>query len=238
MNKHANLAKKIDVSALKKYQGIQSSIIPFSSRYYFYLASWDKTPTDFPRFSNVWLITPDNQRILFSDPGNSSSIVCIYHDFDEIMGSSISIEWIDKKHLKVRCKSENDLHKLELDFHVKETIASKILISMAGGPPTPFSVSKPMTRISDFLINRIIAKSGSAIVGITETGQPFYHGDAEKIFMITQGSASYNNKELGMVSKPTWPITFGDAVPFVKPTIKIGTLYIPFEQEMLVDCVT
>lgn len=223
----------MDLSALKKYHGIQSSIIPFSSQYYFYLASWDNTPTDFPQFTNIWLITPDNHRMLFSDPPDSSKIVCIYHDFDEIIASSINIDWITENHLQVRCTSLDDLHKLEVDFRVKETISAKILIAMAGGPPTPFRVSKLMIKLSDFLVNRLIATSGSAILGVTETGKPFYHGETEKLLHITQGSASYNNNGLGKVSKPTWPITFGEAVPYVKPVIKLGTLYIPFEQEML-----
>jgi hypothetical protein len=90
-----------------------------------------------------------------------------------------------------------------------------------------------MIRLSNFLVNRIVADSGFAIIGVTETGQPFYHGDTEKLFHITQVSASYNNRDLGIVSEPTWSITFGDAVPIVKPTIKLGTLHIPFEQEML-----
>ena len=223
----------MDISALKQFHGIQSSITALSSRYYLYLASWDKTPTEFPRFSNIWLVTPDDHRILFSDPPKSSSIVCIYHDFDEIIGSSINVNWIAEDHLQVRCNSVDDLHTLEFDFLVKETVSSKILISVASGPPTPFKVSRPMIKLSNFLVNKIIAGSGSVFVGVTETGQPFYHGDTERLYHITQGSVIYNNKDIGMVSKPTWPITFGDAVPFVKPTIKLGTLHIPFEHEML-----
>ena len=68
-----------DLSSLKPYHGYQSSIIPLSRGYYFYLASWDSTPTQFSRFSNVWLVTPENKRFLFSDPPASSEIVCICH---------------------------------------------------------------------------------------------------------------------------------------------------------------
>jgi hypothetical protein len=42
-----------------------------------------------------------------------------------------------------------------------------------------------------------------------------------------------NGEDLGDVSSPTWPVEFGDAVPFVQPVIKLGTLYIPYEQEMM-----
>lgn len=223
----------MDPSKFKKYQGIQSSIIPLTSQYYFYLASWDSTPTFHPKFTNIWLITPNNHRMLFSDPTSSSKIVCIYHDFDEIIGSSIAVKWENENRLNISCKSIDELHDLTVNIQVKETLSSKILISLAGGPPTPFRVSKSMVKLSDFLINGIIAKSGSAILGTTETGQPFYHGETERILHITQGSAYYNKKELGKITNPTWPITFGDAVPFFKPIIKLGSLYIPFEQEML-----
>lgn len=225
----------MDISKLKKFHGYQSSITPFSSQYYFYLAIWDNTPTPLPQFSNIWLITPENHRILFSDPPESSDIVCLYHDFHEIHGSSIFMEWITENHLQLRCTSLNGLHKLEVDFLVKETLSSKLLIAIAGGPPTPFRVSEPMLKISDFLVNQIVAKGGSAIAGVTETGQLFYHGETERLFQITQCSAFYNDMDLGGRSKPTWPIAFGDAVPFVVPTIKLGTLYIPFEQEMIED---
>lgn len=67
----------IELSQLRPFHGYQSSIIPLSSKHYFYLASWDKTPTQFPGFSNVWLISPDDRRILFSDPPASSEIVSI-----------------------------------------------------------------------------------------------------------------------------------------------------------------
>jgi len=223
----------MDPNKLKKYHGIQSSIIPLSSQYYFYLASWDKTPTDFPGFTNFWLITPDDHRMLFSDPPESSKIVCIYHYFNEIIGSCITVEWADEKHLKIDCNSKDGLHHLKVDIQVKETLSSKILLKLASGPPTPFRVSKPMVGLSNLLINRIIAKTGSAFLGVTETGQPFYHGETEKIFHITQGSAQYNKKDLGMITNPTWPITFGDAVPFHRPILKLGNLRIPFEQEML-----
>ncbi len=161
--------------------------------------------------------------------------MCIYHDFDEIIGSSIKVNWVAEDHLQVRCNSEDDLHRLEFDFLVTETVTSKILISVAAGPPAPFKVSRPMVKLSNFLVNKIIAGSGSVIVGVTETGQPYYNGDTERQFHITQGSVIYNNKDIGVVSEPTWPVTFGDAVPFVKPVIKLGTLHIPFEQEMLGD---
>mgnify|MGYP000134033211 CR=1 FL=1 len=75
-----------DISSLKPYHGYQSSIIPLTSGYYVYLASWDQTPTEFSHFTNVWLITPEDNRILFVDPPACSPIVCLYHQFDEIYG--------------------------------------------------------------------------------------------------------------------------------------------------------
>jgi hypothetical protein len=84
-------------------------------------------------------------------------------------------------------------------------------------------------------VNQIVARGGSVIAGVTETGQPFYHGDTERLFQITACSAADNNVDLGGRSQPTWPITFGDAVPYVVPVLKLGTLYIPFAPEMIAD---
>jgi hypothetical protein len=223
----------MDITTLRPFHGYQSSIVPLAAGYYFYLASWDKTPTPFPHFTNIWLITPDNHRLLFADPPASSAIVCLYHEFDEILGAAITMTWETESHVRLRCASLDGGHKLEIDFRVQETLAAKVLLALAGGSPTPFRVSAPMLKLSDFLVNRIVAKGGSAIAGVTETGQPFYHGDTERLFQISACSAAHNGLDLGGRSRPTWPVTFGDAVPYVVPVLKVGTLYIPFAPAML-----
>jgi hypothetical protein len=90
-----------------------------------------------------------------------------------------------------------------------------------------------MVAVSNFLVNTLVAKGGSALWGNTETGQPFYHGDTEKLFPAQGGSLSVNGENLGTITSPTWPVEFGDAVPYVKPVLKLGTLFIPFERDMV-----
>jgi hypothetical protein len=51
--------------------------------------------------------------------------------------------------------------------------------------------------------------------------------------LVKKGSAMVNDRDLGEISSPTLPIEFGDGVPFVQPVIKLGNLYVPFEDEML-----
>lgn len=223
----------MDISSLKPYHGYQSSITPLTSGYYVYLASWDQTPTKIPHFSNVWLITPEDTRILFADPPASSPIVCLYHEFHEIYGAAITLNWRSENRLKVQCKSLDGQFDLDIDYHLEETWASRLLIALGGGPPTRFRLSRPMLAVSNFLVNLLAAKSGASLLGTTETGQPFYHGDAEKLFIITGGSLSLNSENLGTITQPTWQIEFGDAVPYYNPVLKLGTLFIPFEQNML-----
>ena len=223
----------MDVSTLKAYHGYQSSIIPFSGGYYLYLASWDSTPTAFSSFSNLWVITPEDKRMLFSDPPDSSEIVCVYHDFHEIYGASISLDWVSGDHLLIQCASSDGDHELRIELHMDETLASRLLVAVASSPPTQFMVSKPMVAVSNFLVNLLMAKGGAAMVGKTETGQPFYHGASDRVMLVKKGFATMNGKDLGHVSGPTWPVEFGDGVPFVQPVIKQGTLYIPYEEGML-----
>jgi hypothetical protein len=223
----------MDLSSLKPYHGHQSSLIPFTSGYYLYLASWDSTPTSFASFSNLWVITPEDRRMLFADPPASSDVVCIYHDFHEIYAASISLDWVSEDDLLVQCGSLDGDHELSIEFHLQETVASRLLVSLASSPPTRFIVSKPMVAVSNFLVNLLIARGGSRLVGKTETGQPFYHGASERVMLVRKGSAVMNRKDLGKVSSPTWPIEFGDAIPFAQAVIKLGTLYIPFEEQML-----
>ncbi len=84
-------------------------------------------------------------------------------------------------------------------------------------------------------MNALVAKGGSVLVGKTETGQPFYHGDTERLFQVAGGSLSLNGEDIGTVSEPTWSIAFGDAVPYNRAVIKLGTLYIPYEQTMVAE---
>jgi hypothetical protein len=223
----------MDLSKLKAYHGYQSSIIPLSSDYYFYLASWDRTPTEFSHFSNIWLITPDDKRILFSDPYASSEIVCIYHRFHEILGSSISLDWASENQLHIKCTSLDETNKLNIEIHLQESLLSRLLVSIASSPPTSLRVSKPIVAVSNLLVNLLVTKGGSTLVGKTETGQPFYLGEIERLYQVGGISVSLNGEDLGKVSSPTWPLEFGDGVPFGEPVIKLGTLWIPFEQDMV-----
>jgi hypothetical protein len=223
----------IDISRLRPFHGYQTSITALSRDYYFYLASWDSTPTRLPRFSNVWLVTPENIRILFSDPPASSQIVSIYHDFQEIYGASITVDWTTKSELHVHCTSLDGAYDLDASFVVRESLASRLLVAIGSGPPTPFRISTPVVAVSNFLVNALAAGGGSVLVGRTETGQPFYQGETERLFQVVGGSISLNGEDIGTPTSPSWSIEFGDAVPFFKPVVKLGTLYIPFEQEMV-----
>jgi hypothetical protein len=225
----------MDLSLLKAYHGYQSSFIPFSSAYYLYLASWDNTPTSFSSFSNLWVVTPEDKRILFADPPGSSEIVCIYHDFHEVYSASISLDWVSENHLLIQCVSHNGDYELYVEFYLHETLSSRLLVALASSPPTRFMISKPMVAISNFLVNLLVTKGGSTMFGKTETGQPYYNGAVDRLMLVKKGSATMNGKELGNVSSPTWPIEFGDTCPSVQPVIKLGTLYIPYEEEMLED---
>jgi hypothetical protein len=228
-----DLGTTIDTSRLHPFHGYQTSIIPLASNYYFYLASWDENPTPFPHFSNVWLITPDDRRILFSDPPASSEVVCIYHVFHEIYAASIAVDWITETQIQVQCKSADGAFDLDAKFDVRESLLSRLLVAMGSGPPTPFRTSRPIIALSNFLLDALVTKSGSMLLGRTETGQPYYHGETDNLFRIAGGSMVLNGEDIGPLTSPTWSLEFGDSVPFFKPVIKLGTLYLPFEQEVI-----
>lgn len=223
----------MDLSSLKPYHGYQTSIIPLSSNYYFYLASWDRTPTPYPRFSNVWLVTPDDKRILFADPLASSDIVCIYHEFHEIYGASIEVGWITENELHIQCKSLDDAYDLQVALYLRESLTARLLVAIGSGPPTRFRTTNAVVTASNFLVNSLVAGSGSVLVGKTETGQPFYHGQTERLFQVAEGSVSLNGEDIGAVTRPTWSVEFGDAIPYSNSVVKLGTLYIPFEPGLI-----
>jgi hypothetical protein len=223
----------MDISNLKPFHGYQSSIIPLTSGHYFYLASWDSTPTQIPRLSNVWFVTPENKRILFADPSASSEIVCIYHQFDEIYGASINLEWTSPMDLQIGCQSTQGDYNLKATFKLPQSLASRLLVAIGGGPPTRLNTSKVVLTASNFLLNLLVARGGATLLGRTETGQLFYNGHTDSLFQVLSGSVSLNGESLGTVTNPTWPIEFGDATPFYNPVLRLGTLYIPFEHDLI-----
>ena len=219
---------QIDPSVLKPFHGHQSSFLPLTSGHYLYLASWDSTPTPYQEFSNVWLITPKDKRILFVDPQEASRVVTIYHDFHEIHGASIQMQWTAGDKLRVVCESDDARRRLSFTLLLEETLWSRVLLAINAGPPSRFRLSRPVIRISDFLVNTLVARGGSCLLGRTETGQPFYHGETEHLYLVRGGAADLNGRDLGSFTAPTWSLEFGDAVPFTQPVLKVGSLYIPF----------
>lgn len=219
----------VDPSILKPFHGYQSSLLPLTSGHYIYLASWDSTPTQFKDFSNLWLITPEDKRLLFVDPLGASEIVCIYHEFQEIHGASIRLSWTGDSQLRVVCESDDAHYRLTATLLFQETFWSRLLLAIGAGPPSPIRLSSPVIRISNFLVNLLVARGGSSLLGNTETDQPFYHGETEKLYLVQGGTAVLNGQDLGSFTIATWPLAFGDAVPFKQPVLKLGTLYIPFE---------
>ncbi|MFL7814285.1 MAG: hypothetical protein ACK2TT_06945 [Anaerolineales bacterium] len=227
MPEHDSL-HKLDPASLKPYHGYQSSFLPLDSGHYLYLASWDSTPTPYEKFSNLWLITPEDKRILFADPAGSSAVVTLYHEFQEILGASIGMKWTGADQIRIQCESDGSYYQLSATLLVKETRKSRLLLKLGAGPPSRFRMSKPVIRISNFLLDSLVARGGACLLGRTETGQPFYHGETEHLYLVTGGAVTLNGRDLGSFSVPTWPVEFGDAVPFTQPVLKIGTLYIPF----------
>lgn len=223
----------MDPSILKAFHGYQSSFIPFSSAYYLYLCRWDSTPTSFSSFSNIWVVTPEDNRILFADPLDSRDIPCIYHDFHEVYGASITLDWASENHLLVQCASDTGDQELNFELAVRETLSSRLIAALAPSRPTRFTVSRTMIALANFLMNLLVTKGGTTMSGMTETGQPFYVGASERLMLIERGSATVNGMDLGDVSSPTWPVEFGDFVPCVQPVIRLGTLYIPYEEDTL-----
>jgi hypothetical protein len=218
----------VNPSSLKPFHGYQSSLLPLTSGHYIYLASWDSTPTQFKEFSNLWLITPEDKRLLFVDPLEASEIVCIYHEFQEIYGASIQLNWTGDDQLRVVCESDDARYRLTATLLVQQTFWSRLLLAIGAGPPSPFRLSSPVIRISNYLVNLFVARGGSTLLGRTETNQPFYHGETENLYLVKGGTAALNGQDLGSFTVATWPVEFGDAVPFKQPVFKIGTLYIPF----------
>jgi hypothetical protein len=150
----------MDISQLLPFRGLHTSLIHFSSGYAFRISDWASTPTEYGAFSNLWMVTAEDHRILFADPAASGNVVCIYHNFNEVHGASISINRPGQTDLCLNMQAE-DGAVLEMNLYLIENLTTRFITAISRAMPTSLALRDPMIRFADILMSKYIAKGNT-----------------------------------------------------------------------------
>lgn len=193
----------------------------FESGHCIWLLEFPSTPTRFDSYTELWIITPDGKRILYTDPKAATEEVLKYHDFDQTNSASITC---DTSHSQISVTMEaTDGTSLELTASASQTFGTRVLNTVIALTPAVILQSRMGTTISTLSLNLLLDANGLIVAGRTETDRR-YRLDAERIQRITDASATLDGSELGALDSPTRPIEFGDAKTTADALYVPGTL--------------
>jgi len=219
----------MDISQLKPYRGLHTSLIHFDSGYVFRISNWTQTPTEFGSFSNLWMVTGEDRRILFADPPASGSVVCIYHNFDDVVGARISVLQPSHSNLTMSMHAL-DGTLVEMTLHLADTFPTRLLASISHSMPKSLASRDTMIRFANKLTSSWVAKGKSVTAGHTDTGQPFFVGETDLLYLIKDGNAQLNGNSLGRVCPPSRKVGFGEFEAVPQAYVIVGTLYLPYSR--------
>lgn len=195
----------------------------FESGHCFWFLAFTDTPTRFDAYTELWIITPDGERVLYTDPEPATEEVQKYHDFDQVNGATISC---DIAHSRFGVTMEaTDGTDLELTASAGQTIETRILNTVIALTPDAILQSSTGTTVSTRSLNLLLDANGLKVAGRTETDRR-YRLDAERIQQITDASGTIDGRDLGGLSPPNRPIEFGDAKTTADPLYVPGILHL------------
>lgn len=218
-----------ETGTLQPFSGHQIPGVCFGSGHCFWLFDFASTPTDVGPYTDVWMVTPDDERVLYTDPEEAAREVVKYHEFDRTAGASISWARPDPEAVVVTTEGD-DGTVLELDVSLGRTRGTRLLNGMLAATPRLLLRSRVGTAISTLSVNLLVDANGTRVAGRTETGRRF-RTDASRVRSVTNASATLNGTDLGRLVRPSRPIEFGDAKTTGEPLFVSCELYLERRQQ-------
>lgn len=206
--------------------GFPGTFVPglcFESGHCFWLLSFTDTPTRFDAYTELWIITPEGERVLYTDPEPAAEEVQKYHDFDQVNGATITCDISDNR-VDVSMEAIDETE-LELTAVAGQTIGTRILNTVIALTPDVILQSRMGTTVSTLSLNFLLDANGLKVAGRTETDRR-YRLDATRIQQITDASGTLDGRDLGSLSPPSHPIEFGDAKTTADALYVPGTLHL------------
>jgi hypothetical protein len=218
-----------ETGTLQPFSGHQIPGICFGSGHCFWLFDFTSTPTDVGPYTDVRVITPDDERVLYTDPEEAAREVVKYHEFDRTVGASIS--WVRSgPETVVVTMGADDGTALELDVSLGRTRGTRLLNGMLAATPGLFLRSGVGTTIGTLSVNLLVDANGTRVAGRTETGRRF-RTDVSRVRSVTNASATLNGTDLGRLVRPAPPVEFGDAKTTGEPLFVSCELYLERRQQ-------
>lgn len=194
---------------LEPFSGHVVPGVCFESGHCFWLLDFAATPTAFESFAELWVITPDGERVLYVDPEPAAAEVLRYHRFDRVRGASIAREQPTRGTAAVTVAGD-DGAVLDLRLALGLTTGTRLLNAMLAVTPRPLLGSRVGAALATYSLNRLLDANGLKVAGRTETGRR-YRLDAARLLTVATADATLDGRDLGERVPPTRPIAFGDA---------------------------
>lgn len=209
---------------LQPFRGIQSPGICFSSGHCLVLNNYSSAPTSIEAFDEIWIVTPDGERLLYTDPPKAGSYTETYHDFDRVVGAAITWKQANKERVALHLDGDDGT---VLDMRADLGGSPKIRVLNTIMSLTPQSILRTSIgqTVSTLTLGQLIESNGLKVAGVTETREP-YRVEADSIRLVTSATATLNNEDLGEVGPLNRMIEFGDHKVPNDPLITFGALYL------------
>lgn len=213
-----------ETAELRRFHGRFTSGICFDSGHCVWVFNWERTPTSIGSYSDVWVITPDGDRLLYADPPEAGPFVEKYHDFDRTNGATIAWDRLDDSAVELRLDGEDDTS-LELRVELGSSPATRFLNTVSALTPSPVLRTSIGQAISNLSLASVMDVNGLKVAGTTETGEP-YRFEADRMRVVETASAALNGTELGEFGPPDRPIEFGDVKTPDDPFFAVADVYL------------
>lgn len=215
--------------SLHPFSGFLVPGMCFTSGHCVWLLNMESTPTPIGSYKEVWVITPDDERILYVDPVDAGPYVELYHNFDQIVGADITWELADTSGITAKMNAD-DGTTLFIQASLGSSTGTRLLNAITTMTPQPVLRTTIGKWVSNFSFGVLMDANGSKVAGITDGNEP-YRLEAETLRVITEASVTLNEADLGTISQPDGRIEFGDAVVPNEPFVSFGDLFLPFATE-------
>jgi len=181
--------------------------IYFSNGYCLMPLNFSSTPTNWGAYSEMWLITPEDKRILYVDPEEAGNIVCTFHHCHEVIGAHLLWEWSTPKTLHIGMEA-TDSSTLDMQIILDSSFGTGVLNTVIKFVPQKLMITSPMVAVSEISLNLLLGLGGVKIAGRFETGKA-YLNQAERLAVVKEATAKLNGSDLGELTCPPKPISFG-----------------------------
>jgi hypothetical protein len=213
------------IGELQPFSGFQVPGICFESGHCLWVLNFTETPTELPSYTELWLIGPDRRTTLFIDPPEAASLVEQYHTFDETIDAEIDVTLPNQETIRVTVVSEDA--EIDLTLTHELTPKARVLSAMLNATPKRIARTRLGAAIGTATVNLLLPANGLRVAGRTETERR-YRNEPIRVTVGTDAVATLDGEDLGCLSAPGTPITFGDLHVPDRPVVTFGDLWLEY----------